>query len=169
MRPEVTSVEAVMAEIAAAQHGVVTRPQLLRADVTADEIRRRVRSGVLLRAYRGVYRVGHRAPSVDATYLAAVLACGDGALLSGRSAAHLFGLLKGHAPPPEVTVPVKRRTAGVKVRRGRIHPSERATHRGIPVTAVPRTLTDLPPIFPSMTSPEPATRPGSATARRRRR
>ena len=51
------------------------------------------------RVHRGVYRVGHRAPSVEARYLAAVLACGEGAVLSGRAAAYLWGLLKGPAPP----------------------------------------------------------------------
>ena len=50
-----------------------------------------------------MYRVGHRAPSLEARYLAATLACGEGACLSGRAAAHLYGLLKGAAPPPEVT------------------------------------------------------------------
>jgi hypothetical protein len=54
-----------------------------------------------------------RASSVDARYLAAVLACGEGALLSGRAAAHLFGLLKGSAPPPEVTTRTTRRVPGV--------------------------------------------------------
>jgi hypothetical protein len=47
----------------------VTRAQLLRAGVTAHEIRHHVRSGALLRAHRGVYRTGHRAPSVEARYL----------------------------------------------------------------------------------------------------
>jgi very-short-patch-repair endonuclease len=72
-----------------------------------------------------------------------VLACGEGACLSGRAAAHLFGLLKGHAPAPEVTAPLKRRVAGIRVRRATIDRPDRAFHRGIPVTAVPRTLTDL--------------------------
>jgi hypothetical protein len=62
----------------------VTRAQLLRAGVTVDQINRRLRSGALLREYPGVYRVGHRAPSVEARYLAAVWACGEGALLCGR-------------------------------------------------------------------------------------
>src|SRR4051812_7792590 len=105
MSPQTT---AVIGRLASRQHGVVSRIQLLRAGVTPDEIRRRVRSGALLRVHRGVYRVGHRAPSVEARYLAAVLACGDEARLSGRAAAHLFGVLKGRqAPRPEVTTPLK--------------------------------------------------------------
>ena len=139
----VTTVETVAAEIAARQHGLVTRTQLLRAGVTRHQIQQRLDRGALLRVHRGVYRVGHRAPSVEATYLAAVLACGDDACLSGPAAAHLLGLLKGHAPPPEVTGLSKKRVEGVKVRRARIDPRDRATHRGVPVTSVPRTLTDL--------------------------
>ena len=69
--------------------------------------------------HRGVYRVGHRAPSTEATYLAAVLAAGEGALISGRAAAHLLGILKGTAPPPEVIAPTQRRIEGVATHRCR--------------------------------------------------
>jgi putative AbiEi antitoxin of type IV toxin-antitoxin system len=142
--PKTTTVERVLAQIASAQHGVVTRRQLLDAGVTSDEIRGRLDSGALLRGHRGVYRVGHRAPSLEARYLAAVLACGKDACLSGRAAAHLLGLLRsGTAPGPEVSTPLKRRISGVAVRRARIAPPDRALHLGIPITSVPRTLTDL--------------------------
>jgi hypothetical protein len=140
MDPQVSM---VIARMASRQHGVVTRAQLLGEGITAQQIRGRVRSSALLRAYRGVYRVGHRAPSVEAAYLAAVLACGPDAWLSGRAAAHLLGLLKGGVPAPEVTAPRQRLVPGVTVRRARIDRPDRATHRGIPVTAVPRTLIDL--------------------------
>lgn len=91
MRPQGRTVALEIARIAGGQHGVVTRRQLLAAGLSAGEIARRVRTGALLREHRGVYRVGHRAPSVEARYLAAVLACGDGARLSGLAAAHLLG------------------------------------------------------------------------------
>ena len=143
MSVQTTTVEVVIGGLASRQHGVVTRRQLLGAGVTTHQIQHRLDRGALLCVYRGVYRVGHRAPSVEARYLAAVLACGDGARLSGRAAAHLFGLLKGPVPPPAVTTPLKRRVAGVELRRGRIEPPDRAIHRGIPITAVPRTLADL--------------------------
>src|ERR671932_104568 len=126
MDPQVSTVHVVIAQFASRQHGVVTRAQLLGAGITVDEIRGRVRTGALLRVHRGVYRAGHRAPSVEADYLAAVLACGDDARLSGRAAAHLFGLLKGRAPAPEATAPVKRRVTGVRVHRGRIDRADRA-------------------------------------------
>ena len=79
MRPQGRTVERELARIAASAHGVVTHGQLTRAGVTAAEIKSRLRSGALLHEHRGVYRVGHRAPSVEARYLAAVLACGEGA------------------------------------------------------------------------------------------
>jgi hypothetical protein len=115
----------------------------MHAEVTREEVAERVRSGALLREHRGVYRVGHRAPSLEAWYVAATLACGEAACLSGRAAAHLYGLLKGAAPPPEVTAPLKRRVAGVPVRRARLDPRDTTTYRSIPITTVPRTLTDL--------------------------
>jgi len=91
-----------------------------------------------------VYRVGHRAPSVEARYIAAVLACGEGALLSGRAAGHLLGLLKGEPPEPEVTAPRQRRVKGVKTRRSRVmDPRDATVCRRIPVTNVPRTLVDM--------------------------
>jgi hypothetical protein len=125
-------------------HGVVTRGQLLRAGVTVAEIKGRLHSSALLREYPGVYRVGHRAPSLEARYLAAVWACGEEALLFGRAAGHLFGAIKGLAPPPEVVAPTRRRVRGVKTRRVRsIDPRDATTWRGIPTTTLPRTLVDL--------------------------
>ena len=79
--------------LASSSHGVVTRAQLLAAGLTVAQIKSRLRSGELLREYPGVYRVGHRAPSVEARYLAAVWACGRSALLSGRAAGYLLGIL----------------------------------------------------------------------------
>src|ERR671922_3110203 len=113
------TVAQVAGRIADSAHGVVTRRELLDAGVTRREIARRLRSGALRREYPGVYRVGHRAPSVEARYMAAVKACGEGAVLSGLAAAYLLGLIRGDAPPPEVTAPRKRRVRGVRVRRSR--------------------------------------------------
>jgi very-short-patch-repair endonuclease len=137
-------VEQELARIAGAAHGVVTHSQLLRAGVTRAEIKHRLRTGALIREHRGVYRVGHRAPSLEARYLAAVWACGEEALLTGPPAAHLLGLLRGAAPAPEVTAPTARRVKGVKSRRSRrIDPEEATTWHKIPVTTVARTLVDL--------------------------
>jgi len=74
MRPPGRTTEREIALIAGRQHGVVTRDQLLAAGITSAAIQRRLRKGALWRAHRGVYRVGHFAPSFNARYMAAVLA-----------------------------------------------------------------------------------------------
>jgi very-short-patch-repair endonuclease len=149
MSPKSRTVEEVFARIARKQHGVVTRAQLLDAGVSSDEIKWRLREGSLIRVHRGVYRVGHVAPSIAARYHAAVLACGEGALLSGQAAGYLWGLIKGTAPPPEVTTPRDRRVKGVRTRRARRGETEATTHHGIPITTVPRTLVDLSSLLQS--------------------
>jgi hypothetical protein len=96
-----------------------------------------------------VYRVGHRAPSLEARYRAATLAGGEGALLRGPAAAHLLGLLRGAPPPPEVVTPTKRRVVGLRTRQARrLDRRDRTLWRGIPVTSVPRTLVDLAATLP---------------------
>jgi hypothetical protein len=131
----------VIARLASAAHGVVSRAELLAEGVTPAEIKWRLRTGALIRVHPGVYRVGHAALSVEATYLAAVKACGPGAFLSGRAAAYLLRLIKGPPPPPEVTAPTKRRVEGVRTRRRR-H-SATTTFSGISITNVPQTLVDI--------------------------
>jgi Transcriptional regulator, AbiEi antitoxin len=137
------TVEEILGRMARRQHGLVTRKQLLAAGISKEEIRRRIQKGALLVVHRGVYRVGHRAPSIEARYLAAVLACGDGAVLSGQAAGYLWGLIKGSAPPPEVTTPKDRKVKGIRTRRARHGEINGTKSRGIPITTVPRTLVDL--------------------------
>ena len=131
-----------LARLAGSSHGVVTRAQLLRAGMTPEEIRQCLQSGTLHREYRGVYRVGHRAPNDEARYLAAVWACGRGALLSGRAAGHLLRILATPPSMPEVTAPTERRVPGVTTHRSRLLVNG-FVWRGIPVTTPARTLVDL--------------------------
>jgi len=108
-------------------------------------VERRIAGGRLHRVHRGVYAVGHKVVSWRGAYLAAVLACGEGAVLSHRSAADLWGIRPTSTPRIDVTVP---RTSGVRSR-GRIvvhrplRPPETATRDGIRVTTPGRTLADL--------------------------
>jgi len=144
MRDKVGSADQRVARIAARQHGVVTIAQLLNAGLSRQAVSRRVRKGVLHRERWGVYRVGHRAPSTDARYLAAVLACGETAVLSGMAAAFVFGLVKGSPPAPEVTSAATRRVRGVITRRvRRLDPRDVTSYRAIPITTVARTLIDI--------------------------
>src|SRR3954452_1027933 len=144
MRGKLSTPEEIASEIASGQHGNVTRAQLLGAGISGSAIDRRLIRGHLIPRHRGVYRVGHEAPSTEATYMAAVLAAGDGALLAGRAALHLMRLLKGAAPPPEVVAVRGRRIKGVRVTRTRAIDRREATEwHGIPITTVARTLVDV--------------------------
>ena len=135
--------EQELARIATPAHGVVTRAELLAAGVTLGQIKQRVGNGALIRVHRGVYRVGHLAPSVEARYLGAVRACGEGALLSGRAAAYLLRLVRGAPPPPEVTAPTERRVRGVTTHRARCGSPDATVWSNVPVTTVCWTLVDL--------------------------
>jgi hypothetical protein len=138
------TVEEVLARLATSSHGVVTHRGMLGAGISATEIAHRARRGQLIRVYPGVYRVGHQAPKIDASYLAAVLACGHCAVLCGLAAAHLQGLVKGEPPMPHVSAPTKRKVEGVRTRRSRLVTRSIAiTCRGVPVTAPAWTLIDI--------------------------
>jgi len=144
MGEEDRTVEERAAEIAGDAYGVATRQELLRSGITDREIEWRRGTGALIDEHRGTYRVGHRAPSANATYLAAVRACGDGALLAGGAAAYLYRLVKGPAPRAEVIALTERRVPGVITHRARRQPgADATTRRGIPITTVARTLVDL--------------------------
>jgi predicted transcriptional regulator of viral defense system len=92
--------------LAAKQHGVVTRSQLLKAGLGGAAIQHRLGNGPLHRIHRGVYAVGR--PQLDqlGRWLAAALACGSHAVLSHRSAAALWGILRRPSGPIEVSVPL---------------------------------------------------------------
>lgn len=124
---------------------MITHEQLLEAGLSRDQVRRWAVKGLLLRVHRGVYRVGHCAQSTEATYLAAVLACGDQAFLAGRAAASVYSIVKGGGvPTPEVISLGDRTLRGVTTHRVRnIDPLDTTRYRGIPITTVPRTLVDL--------------------------
>jgi hypothetical protein len=134
----------------------VSWQQLIDEGVHRHAIQRWLDDGRLHRVHHGVYAVGHPGRSTQADYIAAVLACGDGAALSHHAAAHLQRLLRG-APRPEVTVPsiAGRSRKEIVVHRVRTLPAaDTRTVYGIRVTSVPRTLLDLATLL----APEPLAR-----------
>jgi very-short-patch-repair endonuclease len=145
MRPQGRTADQILATLATATFGVVTWQEAMAAGVTPSELRRRARRGALLREYPGVYRVGHRAPCIEASYLAAVRARGENAWLADLAAAHVFGLVGGPAPEPVVLTLTERRIPGIQTRRSRNLDRRRDTtqRRGIPITTVARTLVDI--------------------------
>jgi predicted transcriptional regulator of viral defense system len=106
-----------------------------------------VRDGRLHRLYRGIYAYGHDRLRIEGRWLAAVLACGPGAVLSHRDAAQLWELRQSNSALIDVTVPSRNgriRRTGIRVHRsGRLAREEVTERSGIPVTTVARTLLDL--------------------------
>ena len=132
--------------IASKQHGVVALWQLLSLGLSSRAVRDRVASGRLHRIHRGVYAVGRPDVTIKGKWTAAVLACGEGALLSHQSAATLHGLLNARGGRIHVTVP--RRTSvvrsGIRVHRSPcLVPHDRVAIDGIACTSVPATLLAL--------------------------
>ena len=85
-----------MAQLAAAQNGIVGARQLSEYGMDGDAIAVRVRRGQLHRIHRGVYAVGTGVLTLRGGLTAASLACGDGAVLSHRAAGAWHGLLAWH-------------------------------------------------------------------------
>ena len=138
------TLDKLLAAIAEEQHGNVTRGQALDAGVHPRAIEARLVLGSLIKVYRGVYRVGHAAPSRHADCMAAVLACGENAGLSGRAAAHLIGIVNGGTPGLEVSAARERVVEGVTVHRWRnFDEGDLTVFERIPVTTPARTLVDL--------------------------
>ena len=82
-----------MAERAARRWGVLSRAQLRALGVAPATLDYWVQSRRLKGVYRGVYAVGGAVLRAEGHRLAAVLACGPGAVLSHRSAASQWGLI----------------------------------------------------------------------------
>jgi hypothetical protein len=144
-RPESDAREwdAAIALIAARQHGVISRVQLIRIGLTPWAIRGRIRAGRLHPIHRGVYAVGHPNVSREGRYLAAVLASGEGAVLSHRSAADLWELRAAKGDEIDVIATTHRRgDRSIRIHRNALDPRDTMTRNGIRVTRPLRTLLD---------------------------
>src|ERR687885_250670 len=98
----------VIAELAARQHGVLARAQLVAAGLSDESIDYRLEGRRLRRIHRGVYTTGHTSLSDDAWAMAGVLLAAP-ATLSHRSGGHRWGMLRSGPARVEVTVPHERR------------------------------------------------------------
>ena len=155
--------DAAIARLAGNQHGVVTTAQLNRMGLSRGRIAERAKAGRLHPIHRGVHAVGHRALSEKGRWMAAVLACGETAVLSHLSAGELWGIHRpvrrrsdagGNVEVPDVHVTIPS-TAGIRKRTGIVlHRCTTLTDRqctsrdGIPVTTPARTLADLRGLLP---------------------
>jgi hypothetical protein len=129
--------------LAERQNGHVARGQLLAVGLSTGEIQYLIEQGFLIPVHAGVYAVGYvRKRPVERAH-AAVLAGGEGALLSHDSAAALYEL-REWPPMPEVTVLTHRLRPGVRVHRSRTLTRADVTRQyGIPVTTAGRAILDV--------------------------
>jgi very-short-patch-repair endonuclease len=132
-------------ELAARQQGIVTRQQLLALGFGRRSIEHRVARGRLFQVSLGVYAVGWPALNRRRQWMAAVLAGGDGAALSHRSAAALWGIGdEGGWIEISVRRRCELRRPGIRFRgRPRLTPADIVLHDDIPATSPARTLVDL--------------------------
>ena len=141
-----------LAELVAAQHGLVTHAQLRTLGLSASSIHRRIQNGRLHLVHRGVYTVGHRLlVTPHGRWLAAALASGPDSLLSHLDAAALWRLIPARSGVVHVTVPPRsgrRCRPGIRVHRSRIDHPDRAGREHVPVSSLSWTLIDVAAVLP---------------------
>jgi hypothetical protein len=139
-----------LAELAARQWGVVSLAQLGALGIGSRAAQRRAQAGRLRRVHRGVYAMGGAVLPREGRWLAAVMACGQGAVLSHVSAAVHWNLLNYEPARPEVTAPASHKgVPGIRLHRSHsLDAQDTTNHQGIPTTTVHRTLLDLAAYVP---------------------
>lgn len=148
-----TPPDVLVAELANGQHGVVGLGQLLALGLSRDAIAHRIRVGRLHPVHRGVYAVGRLDLSFEGRLFAALLAVGEGAVVSHLSAAWLWGFSpvdRRKASPVDVTVTRRvRRRSGIRLHVVRaLMEHDRSRCGGLAVTTPARTLLDLADVLP---------------------
>lgn len=131
--------------MATSQGGVVSLRQLRELGVRSDAAESKARRGAMHRVHQGVYAVGHLALERPARLRAALLACGEGSVISHGTAAAHWGLVERHPVLIDVTVPVEagRKRDGIRCRRCRYpNPEEICLHQDVLCTTPSRTLVD---------------------------
>ena len=136
-----------IAKLAANQKHLVRWEQLRGVGLSPNGIEYRTRSGRLFRVHRGVYALHPPPYAPHQRWLAAVLACGPGSLLSDWPAAALWGFLES----PPLTAHVTNTTGrgrgydGIVLHRRSIDPRDATRRHGIPCTSPARLIVDLAP------------------------
>lgn len=145
-------VDEAIAELAERQHAVVSLAQLVELGLSSAAVRARAKASRLHRIHTAVYSLVPRALLTrEGHWMAAVLACGSGAVLSHRDAAALHGLRPTARRKLDVTVPRRshRRHQGLDIHRSTtLTPADVTLENHIPCTTVARTLLDLAGVLP---------------------
>jgi hypothetical protein len=140
------TVDEVIAEMAASQHGLVTLHQLVAAGIRPHHVERRTQRGTLVRVRRAVFAVAGSPRTFEQLVLGAVLAAGREAVASHTTAAVLWALPLVRHEVLEVTTSRQHwaRMPGARAHRtSAFLACEHTVRRGVPATTVARTLVDL--------------------------
>lgn len=138
---------AAIRTLAERQHGVIANRQLLELGIGEGLVFRRQEAGLLIPLYRGVYALAHKRITREGRWMAAVLACGPGAVLSHFNAGCLWGICGSYG-----RIEVLRQAGGFRPgghygvrlhQTRRLHSYEVTLEKGIPVAAMERVLLDL--------------------------
>jgi very-short-patch-repair endonuclease len=130
---------------AARQYGYLKREQLLEIGLAPRTITHRI-AGKLIVEHAGVYALEYRRGEPIAKAAAAVLACGEAAVLSHESAAVLWGMRSRWPDPPHVMVPADRRRPNITIHRcPTLERRDIRIQRGIRCTSPARTALDVAP------------------------
>jgi very-short-patch-repair endonuclease len=145
MRALIATRDQIVGKLADQQYGVVSREQLLELAVSRDAIRRAVAAGRLRPLLRGVFAVGHTALAREGWWMAALLACGDGAALSHHAAGAVWSFWHGPVLPVHVTVTGAsgRALRNIVAHRSRLTDAEVMRVNNLRVTTPARTIVDL--------------------------
>ena len=125
---------------------MISRKQLLALGFTPDAIKHRLAIGRLHCVRRGVYSVGRPEVGSYGRWMAAVLSCGDGAVLSHSSAAALWriGFEQRNVIELSLPSPFQKRRPGLRIhRRPSLQERDTTIEYGIPVTTPVQTLIDV--------------------------
>jgi very-short-patch-repair endonuclease len=80
--------------------------------------------------------------------MAAVLACGPGAVLSHIPGGAHWQIVRDRGPCEVIAPKARRSRSGIRVHEALLPADERTVREGIPITTVPRTLFDLAAVLP---------------------
>jgi very-short-patch-repair endonuclease len=143
------SVDKVLLEKANRQFGVLKLADLEEAGLTRSQISRRVKAGRLTRLHPQVYCLGHTALTDKGRWLAALWACGEGAVLSHATAVAFHGYGSAEGDIHVTARGAARDYDGVVVHRVRQLDSRDVFHdHPFAVTTIPRMLVDCADLMP---------------------
>jgi very-short-patch-repair endonuclease len=131
--------------VASQQLHLITTAQARAAGLTNRALATRCKNGLLHRVHHGVYLHGQPTFLPGGGELAAVLACGEHAVVASGSACALFGVIPDRGGPVDITVIGSRRVrAGIRIHRAsKLHPADSGTLRGIPIVSPARALLEF--------------------------